>query len=205
MDQKLIESFLGNHIDEKWFEKDKELFIKQFPQSKLIPDLHNAQKYNKKHLDERICAELLMHGGVCDCTIWENRGFTINKNGFIIPLKADNEPLEEEQKLLEFDLEVEKPKYNDLKELIFALKLPTSDNKSLTYIEALKIKKAELIAKYSKPADLTPIGDQGKDDENTESGNANTNADAENANTEKVSGSDSDPEKKRDPDTNTQQ
>jgi len=143
MEFKEINHFLMNHTDEKWFDADKELYKKIFPASKLLPDLELAGKYNKKELDERMCYEL-MNSAVCDCTIWEGRGFTKDKDNFIVPLKKVGELNEFETELLAIDLDG-KHKYNVLKTLVFGLLLPTSDNKGDTYLAALKAKKAELL------------------------------------------------------------
>jgi hypothetical protein len=145
MEFKDINTFLRNHTGEEWFTVDAELYKKVFPSSKLIPELEKAQKYNKAHLDERICSEMMLHGAVCDCSILENRGYTKDSKGFIVPMKNEPTVNEFEQQLLDIDLDAKQP-YNALKSLIFGLAITTKDAKGITYIEALKAKKVELQA-----------------------------------------------------------
>jgi len=146
MELKEIQHFLNHHIGEQFFEKDMELYKAKFPQSRLIPELNNAQKYNKAQLDERMCFELLNEGGQCIDCIWENRGFIRDSKGFIVPMQKEGELNEFEKELLAIDLDGDH-KYNVFKTLVYGLQLPTIDNKGETYIAALKDKKAELLAK----------------------------------------------------------
>jgi hypothetical protein len=152
MEFKDINTFLHNHVGENWFDLDLQLFKKVFPTSKLIPELEKAQKYNKAHLDERMCNEL-MTNAVCDCTIWENRGYTKDKDGFIVPMKSD-EAIDFEGQLQAMNLD-EKQKYNDLKALVIGLGIPTKDQTAATYLAALKEQKLNLSNGGSGEATLT--------------------------------------------------
>lgn len=143
MELEQIHDFLHNHIGAKWFDTDLPLYKKIFPQAKLIEQLEQCPEFKKSELDERMCAEMMMNGAVCDCSIWENRGYTLNKDGFIVPLLKNGENSEEELELLAIDLDA-KQEYNTLKKLVFAFGLHTINNKEKTYINVLKAKKAEI-------------------------------------------------------------
>ena len=156
MELKKIQEFLNNHVSAEWFDVDLILYEQKFPSSRILNDLKNAINFQKQGFDERICYELMQDGGVCDCAIWENRGFTIDANGLIVPLTSKEEPTDFEKQLLELDLDQPKPKYNDIKALVFGLKLAVSDQLIGTYIEALTVKKAELIAKFQPKPVIEP-------------------------------------------------
>lgn len=146
MELEKINTFLHNHTGAKFFESDMKLFIEKFPDSKLIPSLKNAVEFQKSQLDERICAELLMHQDACIDCIWENRGFYINAEGFLKPLteKEENaEFTEAEKQLLDFDLT--DPDYNEMQKLIYALDLKVAKKGKKDYINALSFKKHELM------------------------------------------------------------
>ena len=153
MELQKIQAFLINHTGAKFFAADVVLFKQKFPASPLIPELDRVETYNIAQLDERICYELLQEAGICDCVIWENRGFTIDKDGFIVPMKKENEPSEDEKILMTMNLN-EKQVYNELKALLFAFELTVDNQKEITIIEALKAKQIELNATYN-PAALT--------------------------------------------------
>lgn len=179
MELKKIQEFLNNHVSAEWFDVDLILYEQKFPSSRILNDLKNAINFQKQGFDERICYELMQDGGVCDCAIWENRGFTIDANGLIVPLTSKEEPTDFEKQLLELDLDQPKPKYNDIKALVFGLKLAVSDQLIGTYIEALTVKKAELITKFQPEPVIEPAADAKADTPIVETKpTANVNADA---------------------------
>lgn len=163
MEFKDINTFLHNHVGEKWFDIDLKLYKSIFPNSKLLVELERAQKYNKVQLDERMCSELMTHA-VCDCSIWENRGYTKDKDGFIVPMKSDVQGPDSANQLLAIDQLLatnldEKQKYNTLKALVIGLGLPTKDKKEATYIVALKDKQALLLSEGATIPEATNVSD----------------------------------------------
>jgi hypothetical protein len=168
MDIGKINQFLHAYTGAKFFEKDKALFISKYPHSPLIKDLGNAGLHNMAILDERICAEMLMHNNACIDCIWENRGFYVNSQGLIIPLGKSNvdELTDIEKKLLAVDF-TQKVNFNTMKKMVFELKLEVPKHDANTYAEALQKKQAELMQKATlisekerleKEADIVRIG-----------------------------------------------
>lgn len=145
MELEKINTFLRNHTNADFFEKDVELFKQKFPESKLIASLKNVMEIQKAQLDERICAELLLHKDACIDCIWENRGFYVNAQGFINPLTATTEKpqLTETQKQL-LELDVENADYNEMKKLVFALGLNAGKGSKKDYINTLSLEKHNL-------------------------------------------------------------
>lgn len=154
MELEKIHDFLHNQISDKWFDVDLSLYVKIFPQSKLLEALSNIPDFKKTELDERMCAEMMLNGAVCDCTILENRGFTRDKDNFIVPLTRNGELDGFEKELLALNLD-DKPKYNTLKKLVFGLGLHTPNNNVNTYVTVLKEKKTLLLQIEAKPS--TPV------------------------------------------------
>jgi hypothetical protein len=144
-----VNTFLHNHTGEQYFEIDATHFIEKYPDSKLIPIIKNAMEYQKAQLDERICAEMLMHSPCIDC-IWERRGYYVNAEGFVKPLSSQvniEELSQIEKDLLDFNLGVKKPDYNTMQKFVYEFKLPIQDNKGATYVVALLDKQKEISEK----------------------------------------------------------
>lgn len=75
-----INDFVVQHTGPKnleFFEKDRELFVKTFPSSKILGELARVNEYNKEQLQGRILLELL-NADVCPDCILENRGHVID-------------------------------------------------------------------------------------------------------------------------------
>lgn len=139
-----INNFVANHTGEEFFEADKKLYKKLFPESKILKDLDNAQPFQKKNLDERMVLEILQADRICFETVWEYRGVikTVNPEKPNIENKA---PVFEVDKALQktidelLNTDLKAAKYNVLKGLVFGLDLQThcADNKRETYIAVL--------------------------------------------------------------------
>ena len=138
-----INNFVANHTGEEFFEADKKLYKKLFPESKILKDLDNAAPFQKKSFDERMILEILQADRICFETIWEYRG--------VIKTPVQEKPNTPEKPEIPIDANLQKTvdellstdlnaaKYNVLKGLIFGLDLQKhcADNKRETYIAVL--------------------------------------------------------------------
>lgn len=224
MDIGKINQFLHAYTGAKFFEKDMAFFISKYPDSPLTKDLQNAGPHNMAILDERICAEMLMHNDACIDCIWENRGFYINNKGFVMPLdKNDTSELTDiEKDILAVDF-TQKVNFNAMKKLVFELELVVPKHDAKTYAEALQKKQAELMQKAAFISEKERLEKEAAEkgaegaNENTEDVDAENDVDAEvneetadaDANADiapkEVSQTEADQKKSEDHDTNTQE
>jgi hypothetical protein len=65
-------NFVVKHTSAEYFEADKKLYKRLYPDSRLTPELEKANQYNKEHLDGRMLLKIL--DVVCGETVLENRG-----------------------------------------------------------------------------------------------------------------------------------
>lgn len=132
-----INDFVANHTGAQFFEADKKLFKKLFPDSKLLPDLEKAEVFQHKNLDERMVLEILSADRVCMETVWEFRGIVkAKKEDTKTP--PENPDFEGNvDALLHTDLNT--ANHNELKKLVYGLKLEGRcvDHKKETYIQVL--------------------------------------------------------------------
>ena len=56
-----INDFVVQNESAEHFEKDRELFVKTFPKSRIIPSLFSATQFEKKKLDGRMLIEMLSY------------------------------------------------------------------------------------------------------------------------------------------------
>ncbi|MDD5509023.1 MAG: hypothetical protein PHD25_11995 [Bacteroidales bacterium] len=70
-------NFVVRHTNADFFDQDRKLFEKLYPDSPLIPELRKANQYNKTHLDGRILLKIL--DAVCGETVLENRGIITDR------------------------------------------------------------------------------------------------------------------------------
>lgn len=194
-----VNTFLQNHTSADFFDVDAKLFMEKYPDSKLIPIIKNAAPFQKAQLDERICAEMLMHGDACIDCIWNNRGFFVNAKGAVLPLgKSGKIELKPEEKQL-LDTDLEKANYNEMKKLMFALNLEPKKGDKDAYFSALNHRKHELLLliEDEKTSDNMEAGDTGTGDEthtgrtegdtgktDTDNGESGNTGNAEGGNTE---------------------
>ncbi|MDA3912271.1 MAG: hypothetical protein PF448_13035 [Bacteroidales bacterium] len=149
--------------NEKHFNKDRELFLKVFPTSPLVAELHKANEFNRQRLDGRMLMELLK--SVCFETILENRGImsdvakrekTKRKSEEEARKQAEEEALKKAEAMEELkSADLDEIKYKDAKSLIHRLSIDTPDMKGKTIIPALADYKKILESESAKAAENT--------------------------------------------------
>ena len=144
-----INNFIVANGSDEHYEADLKLYRKIFPDSGILKDLENPFPPKKKELDERMLFEILNADRVCMETIMENRGIIVSQEkGKEIVMPYTAEPYIKQL----MDADIETLKYNELKALVFGLKLTVSDQKTDTLRVALSIFKADI-----SPSPILPL------------------------------------------------
>lgn len=159
--------------DEKHFNKDRELFLKVFPTSPLVAELHKANEFNRQRLDGRMLMELLK--SVCFETILENRGImsdaakrekTKRKAEDETRKQAEKEAIKKQEAMdLLIAADLDEISYNEAKSLINRLSIDTPDLRKVTIIPALsdykEILESESELQESAKGDETKVDTSG--------------------------------------------
>jgi hypothetical protein len=150
-----IINFINKHAGAEFFEQDKELFRKLFPQSKILGELERANQFNKKHLDER----MLLQIGKCVCaeSILENRDKVDKKKSApskakATQVRAPKADASKAKKSKAKTPEVEEPKADASKAKESKAKTPEVEEPKADASKADESKKKEEVQDQNTPA-----------------------------------------------------
>ena len=151
-----INNFIVASASAEHYEADLKLYRKLFPESGILKDLENPFPPKKRELDERMLFEILNADRICMETINDNRSIITQ---IIVKAKEITLPAATDAYIKQLmDADLENLKYNDLKPLVFGLKLTVQDQKTVTLKAALAEFKANIIAE-SVTKEVQPTGE----------------------------------------------